>query len=56
MLRTIIIEDEVNAQEALQKLIENHCDNVKIISLANTVKSGINDIKVHNPDLVLLDI
>lgn len=56
MLRTLIIEDEVNAQEALQKLIENHCDNVKIISLANTVKSGINDIKVHNPDLVLLDI
>lgn len=56
MIRTIIIDDEENVRKTLEKLLNKHCPNVRIVSEANSVKSGLKAIKRHHPDLVLLDI
>ena len=56
MLRTIIIDDEKNAREAIAKIAKQHCDNISIIAFADDVESGIIAIKKYNPDLVFLDI
>jgi len=56
MLRTIIIDDEAHMRQALEKLVSQYCPNVKIVAKANGVKSGVEAIKKHHPDLVLLDI
>jgi two-component system LytT family response regulator len=56
MLRSIIIEDEFNARETLRILLENYCDNVEVVDEAHNVKSGLESIRKHQPDLVFLDI
>ncbi len=56
MLRSIIIEDEHNARETLRILLERYCDNVDIVDEAFDVKSGLESIRKHQPDLVFLDI
>jgi len=56
MLRTIIIDDEAHIRQALEKLVNQYCPNVKIVAKASSVKTGVDAIKNHHPDLVLLDI
>jgi len=56
MLHTIIIDDEKSVRTTLEKLTANYCPNVKLVAEANGVKSGIEAINRHHPDLVLLDI
>lgn len=56
MLRTIIIDDEQRVRKTLEKLLQKHCANVKLIAEADGVNSGIQAIKKYHPDLVLLDI
>lgn len=56
MIRSIIIEDEYNARETLKILLEKYCDNVEMVGEAHDVKSGLECIKTHEPDLVFLDI
>ena len=56
MLKTLIIDDEKNAREAIAKIAEQYCDNISIIGYAEDVESGVKAIKKYNPDLVLLDI
>ena len=56
LLRTIIIDDEVLMRQTLEKLVHGHCPNVKLVAKAGSVKSGVEAIKRHHPDLVLLDI
>ncbi len=56
MLRTIIIDDEVHMRQTLEKLVKQYCPNVKIVARADSVKTGVDTIKRHHPDLVLLDI
>ncbi|MCK5839617.1 MAG: response regulator transcription factor [Bacteroidales bacterium] len=56
MLRTIIIDDEAHILQALEKLVKQYCHNVKIVAKADSVKTGVETIKKHHPDLVFLDI
>ncbi|NQV01684.1 MAG: response regulator transcription factor [Bacteroidia bacterium] len=56
MLRTIIIDDEAHMRQALEKLVSQYCPNLKVVARANGVKSGLEAIRNHRPDLVLLDI
>lgn len=56
LLRTIIIDDEVLMRRTLEKLVEEHCANVKLVAQAGSVKEGVDTIKNQHPDLVLLDI
>lgn len=55
-IRTVIIDDEQGAREALRKMIGLYCLGVEIIAEAQGVEEGLKVIKETNPDLILLDI
>lgn len=56
MLRTLIIDDEPHMRQTLEKLLQRNCPNVKVVDQADSVASGLQSIRKHRPDLVLLDI
>ncbi len=55
-LTTIIIDDEPNARENLQLLIEQYCPDLHIVGMAANIKQGEILINQYDPDLVFLDI
>lgn len=56
MLKAVIIDDEKRSRESLDLLIREHCKNVEILALADSVASGVDTIQDHKPDLLFLDI
>ena len=56
MLRTILIDDEKSAREALGLLLKIYAPHIDIIAQADGVISGIEAMTEHEPDLVFLDI
>ncbi len=56
MIKTIIIDDELMAREAIGNMVKLYCPNLELIDTADGVASGYEAIKKNNPDLVLLDI
>lgn len=55
-MKTLIIEDELQAISALKSELAIHCPQVEIIDEARTVNDGIKKIKTLNPELIFLDI
>ena len=55
-LKTVIIDDEQSARNILNGYVEKYCDNVEVVGFGENVKSGIEAIKQHKPDLIFLDI
>ncbi len=55
MLRTIIIEDELNAQFLLSNLLSTYCPNVKLVDTQQRIEESIQSINYNKPDLVFLD-
>lgn len=56
MIRTIVVEDEINSQEVLLQMFDMYCDEIEVIGKASNVAEGVSIIKRTNPDLVCLDI
>jgi len=56
MIKTIIIEDEVNVREALKKMLHIIEPTIKIIAETAFVSDAVNLIKTLKPELVFLDI
>lgn len=56
MVRSIIIEDEINNRELLYQMITEYLSDVDVVDMAQDVASGIKSIENHDPDLVFLDI
>lgn len=56
MLKSIIIDDEPNAREKLQLILERYCKDVQVLALARDAQEGLEAIHQHQPDLVFLDI
>lgn len=56
MLRTIIVEDELHAQELLSKILQESCPAIELISIASDLNEGIQFINQQQPDLVFFDI
>lgn len=57
MLRTVIIDDEVKAIEGIKQMINLYGNGeIEIVGSGMDVKSGVQAINKHSPDLVLLDI
>ncbi len=54
-IRVIIIEDHKLMRVGLKSLFEKQ-DDISVITEAQTGKEGIEKVKVHNPDVVILDI
>lgn len=55
-VRSLIVEDEINAREALEDLISMVCPEVRVAGYADSVDSAIRQIETLNPNLIFLDI
>ena len=56
MIRTVLIDDEIDSIRILQRLLDSYCPEVMIVGKADGVETGIHTIQTTRPDLVLLDI
>lgn len=56
MVRTAIIEDEVDAQSLLSSIIKEYCPSLQLVGIAGNISDGIALIEESKPDLVFLDI
>ncbi|RYF70278.1 MAG: response regulator [Cytophagaceae bacterium] len=56
MQKAIIIEDEIRSRALLQDLVMANCEGVEIVALAGNVAEAVEAIKLHQPDLLFLDI
>ncbi len=57
MIRAVIIDDEIDARNALQLLLKEFCtETIELIGEAGTIKEGIKLLEARQPDLLFLDI
>ena len=56
MIRTILIDDEPAASNAMHKKIQMYCEGIDILCSCNSSKDGLKAIIDYKPDLVFLDI
>lgn len=57
MIKTVIIDDELNAREFLEKLLKRYFqDKFFVCAKCQSVDEGVIAIQEHDPDLVFLDI
>ena len=57
MIKAIIVDDEKKFIDSLNEMInENFHDKVKVIAKSKSVKEAVHAIKIHDPDLVFLDV
>ena len=55
-LTAIIVDDELFGRENLKKIIENYCKEIEILGCADSVINAKKLVKLHNPEVVFLDI
>jgi two-component system LytT family response regulator len=56
MIRTVLVDDEIDSIRVLEKLLETFCPKVSIVGKANGVETALRVIQASLPDLVILDI
>ena len=56
MIRTVLVDDEVDSIRVLQRLLETYCPTISIVGKADGVETGLHMIQASRPDLVFLDI
>jgi two-component system LytT family response regulator len=56
MIRSIIVEDEKHSRETLRGMLDRYCKNVSILAEAENYRGGLEAIRIHQPDVVFLDI
>ncbi len=56
MIRSIIIEDEINNRELLYQMVTEYLTDIDVVDMAQDVISGIKSIENNDPDLIFLDI
>lgn len=57
MIKVVIIDDELIAREALEKIL-NHCfpNKFNVVAKCDSVDAGVTAINLYDPELVFLDI
>ncbi|MEW2921036.1 MULTISPECIES: LytR/AlgR family response regulator transcription factor [Flavobacteriaceae] len=55
-LKVVIIEDEKHSRETLKSMLEEFCQDVKVIATASSVKEAVKVLSIYSPDVVFLDI
>lgn len=56
MIKAVLIDDEVDATESLQKMLEGYCKNVEVVGVAHSAEAAVKVIMEKKPNLVFLDI
>jgi len=55
-MRAILVDDEAANLENLKILLDKHCPNVKVVSIASNINDAYAQVNLHHPDLLFLDI
>jgi len=56
LIRTVLIDDEIDSNRILQTLLENYCPQVRVVGTADGVATAADLIREVRPDLVFMDI
>lgn len=56
MLKAIIVDDEKISRDILNDYITKYCPDVKVFEQCDSVKTGLQAIDKHQPDIVFLDV
>lgn len=55
-LTAIIVDDEFHGRENLKLIIDNYCPEIAVKDCADSVLSAVAMVKMHQPNVVFLDI
>lgn len=55
-MKAVIVEDEERSRIVLRNLLETYCPEVEIVDTADSVNSALKILRVHQPDIVFLDV
>jgi two-component system LytT family response regulator len=56
MMKAILIDDERNALEMLEWMLQKNCPEVEVIAMCDSPLEGLEKIKALKPDVIFLDI
>ena len=56
MIRTVLVDDEIDCILVLKRLLKTHCPEIDIVGEAESVDKALQVIKESQPDLLFLDI
>ncbi|MEJ7644645.1 MAG: LytTR family DNA-binding domain-containing protein [Chryseolinea sp.] len=56
MIKAVIIDDEEDSRKILANYLLKYCVDIEVCGFGESVDTGIEIIKKHNPDVVFLDI
>ncbi len=55
-IKAILVDDEESARDVLENLLRRFCPDVELVCKCTNVEQAVEAIKIHQPDLVFLDI
>ena len=55
-MKAVIVDDEKDSREILSNYLKKYCPDVNVCAFGESVSTGLEAIKKHNPDIVFLDI
>lgn len=55
-LKAILVDDEQDSRDILSNYIAKYCPDIELLEKCGSVKTGLQAIKEHRPDIVFLDI
>src|SRR5438094_6103818 len=55
-MKAVLIDDEKNALEMLEWMLQKNCPNVQILAMCDSPLEGLEKVKDLQPDVIFLDI
>ena len=55
-MKALIVDDEKDSREILANYLKKYCPDVTVCGLGESVSTGLEAIKKHQPDILFLDI
>ena len=56
MLKTIIVDDEIDAVKFIESIITEYCPKIEVVGKAHSARDGVKLINEKEPNLVFLDV
>jgi two-component system LytT family response regulator len=56
MMKAVIVDDEKDSREILANYVAKYCPDVTVCGFGESVSTGLEVIRKHQPDIVFLDI
>lgn len=55
-LKAILVDDEEAARNVLEQLLNRNCPSIEVVEKCHNVPSAVEQINLHQPDVVFLDV